>query len=166
MIRRRAAYALALAGFLASCQSDLTEPRALPELDRAFFDCRVQPVLTKYCSALACHGDERRFFTVFARNRLRLDADEAERNAFMQGGERAFNYESTRAFVTAGSPDDSLLTQKPLEQSAGGFFHRGATLFGGGDVFATRDDPDYRVLVDWIEGATEDPTCEEPGSNL
>ena len=37
---------------------------------------------------------------------------------------------------------------------------------GGTNVFADTMDPDYQVLAQWIAGATEDPTCTEPGSNL
>lgn len=54
---------------------------------------------------------------------------------------------------------------KPLEQQAGGLFHRGAELFGGGDVYLTPADPDFVTLRSWVEGAKEDPKCIEPGSD-
>ncbi len=151
---------------LCGCQK-LDGPRAPVELDRVFFDCRVQPVLTMNCSALACHGDPKRYFHVFARNRLRIDPDETQRKAFMKVEERDYNFAAATAMVDLDRPDASLLLTKPLEPDAGGAFHVGATLFRGGNVFATTDDPDYQVLVQWINGATEDPTtCIEPGSNL
>ena len=151
---------------LCACQADLTETAELPVLDRPFFDCRVQPVLTKYCAVNACHGTAKRYFYIFARNRLRLGGAEDERNAFMRASERDFNYAASLGFVVPGHPEESLLALKPLEQRAGGYFHVGATIFGDMDVFASTDDNDYQVLADWINGATEDPNCVEPGSDL
>ena len=159
---------LALLAVIASgaCQSDLDATRDPITLDRPFFDCKVQPVLTKLCSALACHGAGDRYFTVYARNRLRDGGDESERKTFMRLSERDHNYIAAGAFVDLAHPDDSLLLRKPLEQRAGGYYHVGATLYGGDNVFADTMDPDYQVLAQWIAGATEDPTCTEPGSNL
>jgi hypothetical protein len=151
---------------LAACQSVTNEPLDQLALDRPFFDCRVQPVLAKSCSALACHGDDRRFFRVFARNRGRLDNQETMRNAFMTTEERDHNYAAALAVIDASDPDHSPLLMKPLDEAVGGRFHVGATKFGKGDVFATSDDPDYQVLAAWIAGATEQDTCVEPGSDL
>ncbi len=155
---------LAVAAALAGCQV-ADPPRQPAALDEPYFRCRVQPVLAKSCAAFACHGDGRRFFRVYARNRLRLGGDEAGRNARLSDGERAANFASARAFVDAQDPAHSLLLQKPLEMAAGGYFHRGAEIFGGGNVFATRDDPDWRTLDKWVGGATDDPACVEPGSD-
>ena len=63
---------LPLALLLAACQSDLKATRDLPGLDRAFFFCNVQTVLTETCSGFACHGNIERYYVVFARNRLRF----------------------------------------------------------------------------------------------
>jgi hypothetical protein len=158
--------ALAALAALAACQKDLDAPLDPAELDRPFFDCRVQPVLTKSCAALACHGDANRYFKVFSRNRLRIAGDESQRNVFLRAEERQHNYNAARAFVDRADSPRSLLLSKPLDEAAGGSFHIGATLYKAGDVFATTDDPDYQVLAQWIAGATEAPTCQEPGSNL
>ena len=144
---------------LAGCQKGLDDPKPLPALDEAYFRCRVQPVLTKSCAAFACHGDARRYFHVFARNRLRLQGTEKDRNAALGDAERSANFDAARGFVDG---DDSLLLRKPLEGAA---FHRGAEIFGGGNVFASRDDPDWKTLEAWTQGAKEDPTCVEPGSD-
>jgi len=143
---------------LTAC-TEVNPPAPQPQVDEAFFRCDVQPVVTKWCSSFACHGDARRYFHVFARNRLRAQGTEAERNAPLTQEEMTANFESARAMLA-----DGLLTKKPLEQDAGGYFHRGATLFGEGNVFASENDPEWRVLNDWAAGKEEDPTCVELGS--
>lgn len=155
---------LLLALVAAGCQDSLTDDAPLPVLDEPYFRCRVQPQVTKYCSALSCHGDTARYYTVYARNRLRLQGGEEQRNDFMTDEERTANYAATRAFVEPGD-EDSYVLLKILDQASGGFYHGGATEFGRGDVFLTRDDPDFAVFIDWINGATEDPACTEPGSS-
>ena len=150
-----------------ACQGGLTDEAPLPSsLDEAFFRCRVQPILTKSCAAFACHGDVRRYYHLFARSRLRLGGGEEQRNAPLSAEERAFNYNATRAVVDLGAPDESLLLKKPLDASAGGYYHGGAVLYGKGDVFLKSDDPDFKVLSRWIRGEKEDPACIEPGSDL
>lgn len=141
-----------------------TRPR-VDGLDPHFFRCEVQPVLTLYCGNLACHGDARRYYRHFGRNRLRLSGAERERAAPLSEQEAAYNYASAAALVVPGEPDESLLSQKPLAQRAGGLYHGGAERFGGGDVFSDRDDLDYQTLARWIEGETEDPSCVELGSD-
>lgn len=157
--------AAALGAAATGCQGGLTDAAPLPELDRAYFDCRVQPVLTKSCGAFACHGDDRRYLRLYGRNRLRLELPESQRNAFMTADERDANYNAARAFVQAGSPDTSWLLLKPLEMSQGGYFHGGEELFKRGNVFFDKEDKDYKTLADWTNGAKEDPTCIEPGSD-
>ena len=161
---RRALFAIAIAGAL-SCQSGLADPKPLASLDEPYFRCKVQPILTQSCAAFACHGDARRYFNVFARNRLRAQGLEKDRNAPLSPLERAANFEAARAFVDPGAPESSWLLEKPLETAAGGYFHRGAQLYGGANVFADRSDPEFQVLLAWTQGKTEDPTCVEPGSD-
>lgn len=150
----------------AGCAGDLDNPAELAPLDEPFFRCEVQPLMTRSCGAFACHGDGERYMRIFGRNRLRLDGDESTRNALMSDAERAHNFDAVRAYVDASSPADSLLLNKALDEDAGGYYHGGATEFDRGDVFLSTDDPDYQTLLAWIEGATQDPACIEPGSNL
>ena len=142
------------------CQ-DLTEPAPFQPLDRAFFDCEVTDVITKTCAGFQCHGDATRYFTIFTRNRLRYGGTEEERGVKLRSIEAEFNYNATLAHVNSDEPERSLLLLKPLEQSAGGYFHRGAEIFAGGDVFRDREDRDFLVLSDWVNGATADPSCRE-----
>jgi hypothetical protein len=148
------------------CQTGLTDEAPYStSLDEAYFRCRVQPVLTKSCGALACHGDIQRYYHVFGRNRLRLSGGEEQRNAALSAQERAFNYNATRAIVNMATPKESYLLLKPLESSAGGYYHGGATLFKKGDVYLNRDDPDFKTIEKWVNGEKEDPACIEPGSD-
>jgi hypothetical protein len=160
----RTALALVL-GALFGCQRGLDAPRGLAGLDEPFFRCRVQPILTKSCSTLACHGDPARYYKIFGRNRLRLGGSEDERGATMKEVERTFNLTSSKAQVDRDNPAESMLLLKPLDVAAGGVYHGGATRYGQGDVFLTRDDADYAVLEQWVLGAVEaDSGCIEPGS--
>jgi hypothetical protein len=165
----RGAIALAIL-VCTGCQGVDQQAQPLAALDEPYFRCHVQPVLTKSCAAFACHGDARRYFHVFARNRLRLMAwgdplaQEQARNVALTADERAANFDAARGFVDARSPDASYLLLKPLEGAAGGYYHRGALIFGQGNVFATREDPDFVVFSKWVHGQQEDPSCVEPGS--
>jgi hypothetical protein len=149
---------------LAGCQS-FDQPRALDALDEPYFRCRVQPVMAKSCATFACHGDGRRFYRVYARNRLRLGGDETTRNAQLSAEERAANFESAIALIDVEAPLQSFLVLKPLELAAGGYYHRGAVIFGQGNVFSDRSDPDFQTLVNWVGGAKENASCVEPGSD-
>lgn len=163
-MKKRLAFLFCLS--LGSCQSGLDDPRPLAHLDEPYFRCKVQPILTKSCAAFTCHGDANRYFHVFARNRLRVTGTEKDRNAQLRSSERAANFEAARAMVDTGDVDSSLLLLKPLESTAGGYYHRGAEIFGGGNVFPSRDDPDFKVMADWVHGGREDAQCVEPGSDL
>ena len=154
--------AIVIAGVvLAGCQSGLADAQDLPSVDEAYFRCNVQPIVTKSCSMFLCHGDTARYYTVFARNRLRFGVD--ERNAEMIEPEWRFAYDATRAHIDRDDPDDSLLLKKPLDESAGGYFHGGATEFGQGDVYLSTDEEDYRTLLAWVNGATASADCSVAG---
>lgn len=159
------ALTVALSLLALTCQSELDAGAKSAVLDEPFFRCRVHPVLIKTCAQLACHGNGTRYFRLFGRNRMRLGGTEAQRNSLILPAERCHNFEAASAFVDASEPDDSLLLRKPLEQSAGGYYHGGASQFGAGDVFSARTDPDFKVLAEWVAGQTDDPSCPEPGAN-
>ena len=157
--------ALVVLLLMAGCQR-LDEPQPLQGLDEPFFRCNVQPVLTKSCASLRCHGDGNRYYKIFTRNRLRYGLGEDRRNATLQEIERAYNFNASIAQVDLDEPLESLLLLKPLDQAGGGYYHGGAVEYEKGDVFLSRDEPDFQTLQAWVTGMTEDPTCIEPGSNL
>jgi hypothetical protein len=143
---------------LAGC-TDLARPIQLPELDRNDFRCNVQPVLQARCGFIACHGDAGQPFRVYARNRLRLDLDLSRpelRNAPLSAEEEQRNFDVARGFARGGSAK-ALLLRKPLDESAGGFFHRARDLYGGTDVFATEADRGFVILKAWVDGAQHPP---------
>ncbi|HEX7477651.1 MAG TPA: hypothetical protein VF331_07580 [Polyangiales bacterium] len=131
-------------------------------LDERYFICNVQPVLTQSCAMFRCHGDGTRYLRIFARNRLRYGGTEAERNTVIRPDELRMNYLAASAMVHPRKPDESFLLRKPLDQKSGGYFHRGATIFGMGNVFLDREDPQYKTLEAWVMGATwqDDPACQ------
>ena len=160
--RGAARCALLLAGcWLATACVD--NPVWLPDLDPAFHRCQVEPVFDHSCATLACHGDGRRPFHVFTRNRLRLAGDATDLNQPLTEAEIAANFDNARGFL-ADRPQDSWLLKKPLEQSAGGYFHLGKHQFAGPDVWASTDDAEYQVVLQWLRGATDDPTCVAKGT--
>lgn len=156
---RIVAWAAALAGALAGCaQEGLEAPAAAAPLDEAFFRCRVEPVLVRDCGFLACHGSARRPLRVYAPNALRLDVARDRRGQPLTARETAANQAAALAFsgVDGRTP---LLLLKPLAEAAGGYYHRGATLYDGGDVFGSPEDYGYATLAAWIAGATAPSDC-------
>jgi hypothetical protein len=67
--------------------------------------------------------------------------------------ELQFSYERARSMVDVADPSLSPLLRKPLEVAAGGSGHEGTDNFGR-DVYHSVDDPNFRVLVDWVLGVT------------
>ena len=148
---------------LVVCAACVDNPPFDVEVDEAFFRCRVEPVLDRSCSALACHGDARRPFHVFTRNRLRLRSADERLDRPLTSAEVAANYDNARFFL-AEAAEDSWLLKKPLAQDAGGWFHLGAHLYGDEDIWIATDDPEYQTVLDWARGASEDPSCTYAGT--
>ena len=156
---------LAMLALVMGCVQGIDDDAAEPVVDAKYFECRVQPILTKSCAAFACHGDGARYLRLYARNRLRLGGTEADRNGFMSDAERSHNFAAARAFIDPEQPEQSLLLLKPLDQAGGGYYHGGATEFGKGDVFLSRGEADFKILENWVKGEKEEnQQCKEPGS--
>src|SRR5207237_583328 len=123
-------------------------PAALAALDRAFFDCEVQPILDRKCAFLACHGNRQQPLRLYSMGKLRSIENptlEQRSNTPLTDDERAANYESTRAIalstVTQGQ-SFSLLILKPLDTSGNGAAHVGGRLFDP-------EAPDLLTLLAW-----------------
>jgi hypothetical protein len=119
--------------------------RAAPTLDYEFFKARVEPVFLKkragHTRCVVCHGEE-------ANNAFRLTRLPPGEKAWKEEQSRR-NFETVAKLVTPGDPGASRLTTQPLAPEAGGNVYH-----SGGRQFASKEDADYRNLVQWINGAT------------
>lgn len=114
-----------------------------PTLDYGFYKSRVEPIfLTKkagHTRCVVCHAESNNNFHL---ERLAPGAktwtDEQSRK----------NFEVVSKLVNPGDPAISLLTQHPLAPEAGGHaFH------SGGRQFQSKNDPDWKTLAAFINGA-------------
>jgi len=114
-----------------------------PTLDYTAFKARVEPIFLKkragHVRCYVCHAD--------SNNALKLVPLSPGAKAWDEEQSRR-NFATVSMLVTVGDPDASRLLQHPLAPEAGGdVFH------SGGRQFASKDDPDYRALAQWINGA-------------
>ena len=128
-------------------------------LDREYFRCNVQPVLAARCAFPACHGTRVRPLAIFApgRERLRVTWDRPTEPVTQE--ELDANFRLVSGFTTPDATGEPWLLSKPLATSAGGYYHRGADLFGTEDVFMTKEDAGYQLLENWLSGETAQSTC-------
>jgi hypothetical protein len=117
------------------------------------FQSEVYPVLMRDCGFNDCHGGTDRFFRVFGPGRVRidpmLDSETAATPLELQ-----VSYERARSMLTSenGSVTSSLLLTKPLSAKAGGSGHRGVDDYGR-NVYQSKEDPSYQVLLHWAQAA-------------
>ena len=114
-----------------------------PTLDYGFYKSRVQPIfLAKkdgHTRCVACHAG--------SNNNFNLQQFEHDASGWTEEQSRR-NFQMVEKLVNPGDPDTSLLTKHPLAPEAGGdAFH------SGGRQFATRNDPDWKTLVAFVNGA-------------
>jgi hypothetical protein len=128
-------------------------------LDRDYFRCDVQPVLAARCAFPACHGSARRPLSIFAPGRMRWQVGWDRPTEPITQYELDSNFGIAVGFTTTTATGKAWLLAKPLATSAGGYYHRGADLFGREDVFVTSADPGYQILDSWISGATDSASC-------
>jgi len=114
-----------------------------PALDYGFYKAKIEPIfLAKkagHTRCVACHAGSNNNF-----NLQRLDG------ATWTDAQSRRNFEMVERLVNPGDPDTSLLTQHPLAPEAGGHpFH------SGGRQFGSKDDPDWKTLAAFVNGAKE-----------
>ncbi len=167
----------------AGCGTTVARPAlqaALPDLDPEYYECRVEPIVTRTCAQLACHGAERgRAYRLYTRGRLRLGGrsigphprfpcpavpsetctSSLDCNCSdipMLDEERRRSFDAARGFALdpAGTPLADMTQSELLQQPrrGGGFAHAGV------HVWAI-DDPDARAIVDWLNGARLGRDC-------
>lgn len=131
-------------GFVFSLSPTGFAQHAADELDFEYFRSEVQPIFlakrNNNVRCIQCHTRSSGF-------RLQPLADGA---FFWTDEQSRLNYASARAFVVPGTdPLKSRLLTHPLATKAGGDpFH------GGGQHFASQDDPEWRIIADWVAGAS------------
>ena len=142
---RRAAAATLLVGFgsamatltLGGCKQASDPTLQAPSgganyvLDFAQFTTQVAPLLTSSgCDNVSCHGGGiRGTFQLSPSTDKNFDLD------FAQAGLQ----------VNGANPTSSPLLVKPLAEAAGGDIHT------GGAAFASTDEPEYQVILMWVE---------------
>ena len=129
-----AALALASAGIVAS--------RAAPVLDCEFFKARVEPIFLEkragHTRCYVCHAESNNAFRL---ERLAPGA------TFWSEEQSRRNFEMAARLVNPGDPSGSRLLLHPLAPEDGGnVFH------SGGRQFASKDDPGWKALADWVNG--------------
>ncbi len=150
---------LLLLGGSACVQDGISDVAEARQLDAHYFRCRVQPILTKSCAFMDCHGNDERPMRVFAEQRYRLNKSWLDFEDPIEEEELAANLRVMAGFVENTKGQDHLLSEKPLDARFGGRYHRGRDLYGRDDVFLSREDPDYKTLVDFANGAEDAPDC-------
>ena len=131
-------------GFLFSLAHSVSADQAAAELDFEYFKNEVQPVFlakrNNNVRCIQCHT---------TRTRFRLQPLD-EHAMFWTDEQSRLNYESASGLVLPGEdPLKSRLLTHILATSAGGDpFH------GGGQHFASKDDPEWRIIADWVAGAS------------
>jgi hypothetical protein len=122
---------------------DAQQPASPPAaLDFEFFRARVQPVFLNKRPGLArcyvCHSQG----TPLVLQPLSPGRD------FWDEEQSRKNFEAIRRVVVPGNPQSSMLLMMPLAPEGGSkLFHP------GGRHWASQNDPEWRLIADWIRGA-------------
>ena len=109
-------------------------------LDYTFFKTRVEPIFMKkrpgHSPCVVCHTG--------ANNFLRLEELAPGQTAWNEEQSKK-QFESISKLVTPANRPQSRLLIHPLAPEAGGdLFH------SGGRQFESKDDPDYKILMQWV----------------
>lgn len=132
----------AVASIAAFLQAGAPFPAA-QSLDFEYYRTRVEPVFLKkrpsHARCIVCH--------VESNNAFRLQPLSPGNDTWTEDQSRQ-NFQVVSLLVTPGDPTSSRLLMHPLSREAGGDpFH------GGGRQFASRNDPAWKVLADWVRHA-------------
>ena len=120
------------------------------------FHSNVWPVLQTSC--LPCHDGSINDDSI-APGRFAMDLD-GSTGAESQAEVDEARYNAFAARVNYMIPEASLILRKPLGLSQGGLSHV------GGDIFTGIDDPNYRILYNWVQGANLSLAPGDPVTDL
>jgi hypothetical protein len=139
----RLAVAIAAAILLGSSTGHSAEP----SLDYDVFKNRIEPIFLQkragHARCYVCHAE--------SNNAFRLEKLPAGAKFWSEEQSRR-NFTTVSSLVVPGNPAASRLLLQPLAPEAGGNpFH------SGGRQFASKDDPDWTSLRDWVDAAKAAP---------
>ena len=114
-------------------------------LDYDFYKARIEPIFLKkrptHGRCYVCHSANN--------SALRLERLSPGSNGWSEDQSEK-NFRRVTALVVAGEPEKSKLLLQPLAPEAGGLaFH------SGGRQFASKDDPDWKILAQWVRGESK-----------
>ena len=139
-VRLTVVFATAVALGAAAVAAGASQAAPAQGLDYEFFKTKVEPIFMKkrpgHSPCTTCHTG--------ANNFLRLE--EIPKGAsFWTEEQSRKQFESISKLVTPANKAESRLLIHPLAPEAGGdLFH------SGGRQFASKNDPDYKVLMQWV----------------
>jgi len=111
-------------------------------LDYEFFKTRVQPVFLEkrpgHTRCVVCHSGR-------SANAFRLEPLAPGSKSWTEEQSRR-NFEMASRLVVPGDPQAGLLLTHPLAPEAGG-----SAYHSGGRQFASRDDPQWKILSRWAQ---------------
>jgi hypothetical protein len=113
-----------------------------PTLDYEFVKTRVEPIFLKkregHTRCYVCHEESNNAFRL---EKLPPGA------AFWTEQQSHRNFDTVSGLVVPGDPANSRLLLQPLAPEAGG-----STFHSGGRQFASKNDPDWKTLAQWVTG--------------
>jgi len=132
---------------------ELTGPWPSPDGEQ--FVHEVYPLLLRDCAFSSCHGAPERFLRIVGPGRVRLQGTAPRAEPRLE--EVMLSYDRARAMLsTTTTLEQSLFLRKPLALAAGGQTHEGVDAFGR-NVYASKADPRYSVLLEWARSFGEAP---------
>jgi hypothetical protein len=129
---------------LSAIASAMAQPKVKPTLDYEFYKARVEPIFLKkkagHTRCVICHSDNNSAFKLQALpGGTKTWTDEQSRK----------NFETVSKLVNPGEPMVSRLLMHPLAPEGGGdVFH------SGGRQFMSTNDPDWKAMAAFVNGAT------------
>ena len=131
----------ALSILVLACAASL--PAAAQSLDYDVFKTKVEPIFLQkrpsHARCVVCHAPANHAFNLQPLDKGATTWTEEQSRK---------NFEMVSRIVRPGNPDASLLLRQPLAHEAGGQeFH------SGGRQFATKDDPAWKTMADWVRAA-------------
>src|SRR5262249_19222527 len=114
-----------------------------PVLDYQFFKTRVEPIFLQrradHVRCYVCHSENN---TAFKLQKL------PEGKKFWTEEQSRKQFETVSKIVVPGDPSKSLLLLRPLAPDQGGYAYH-----SGGRQFTSKDDPEWKILAQWVNGA-------------